>query len=81
MQPCGYITGTVKVNGILARRQVWVINSDTKQLITSTISRTDNGKYQFEVLHLGTEYDIIASDYKRDYLNSILTAVKPKTYP
>ena len=78
--PGGYIESTLKVNGLISKRQIWLLDYETKIPLRMTISKVDNGKYSFQRLPDDAEFNIVSSDHIRQYRDAILTAVKPKPY-
>ena len=74
----GRISGKLKVNGSYAQREVWLLNSTTKQPLQYTLSHVISGNYSFDSLDLNTEFDIIGQDQFDNYQARILQKIKPK---
>ena len=74
----GRISGKLKVNGTYAQREVWLLNSTTKQPLRYTLSHIVSGNYSFDSLDLNAEFDIIGQDQFDNFQARILRKIKPK---
>lgn len=71
--------GLVTLNDAPGRAEVDLFVRETRQWIRSTRSEFD-GRYEFEGLTLGVEYDVIGRDYTRTWQDVIVGAVQPWPY-
>ncbi|RAH37406.1 hypothetical protein [Halomonas sp. SL1] len=62
----GYVAGTVKIEGIAARRRVRCIERQTGCLVGETWSTAD-GSYRFDYLNARRRYQILAMDYELQF--------------
>lgn len=76
----GYIAGTgdgiVTVQGKPAKRDIWLLNTNTLA-VEQLVASLDNGRYIFTSLDPDSEYLVMARDYKKEYEPFCWDYVKP----
>lgn len=71
--------GIVTVNGTPAARQVEVRERVSRRVVAVVCSNPD-GTYLINGLNPALEFDVIARDWKREYNDVIVPAVRPHPY-
>lgn len=72
------VSGTVTINGLAARRKVYLIDLQTQMILRSVMSDEASGYYEFRGVPDGRRYTVLSRDHNETYNAVVADFVEPE---